>query len=198
VALLPTPFDSRGLDSEPLMSGPRVVALAAADPLAARKTVRLSDLAGRRLPDGTAAEKGGLEPLPAGYRSTLDLSQIFNLVEVGSIVWFLPEWVAVRFPRPNLAYQPVEGLEPVTLAVAWPAESRSTAVAAFVRTAKAVAAATVEDQWSAAAGVCALWRVFPTLDEPGFRASAAHRCSWRRSYPARPSYWSASWVSSRD
>jgi DNA-binding transcriptional LysR family regulator len=141
VALLPTPFDERGVDTEPLVSGPRVVALAATDPLAARTAVRLSDLAGRRLPDGTRAEQGGLERPPAGYRSTLDLSQIFNLVEVGSIVWFLPEWVARRFPRPNTAYRAVEGLEPVTLAVAWPAESRSPAVAAFVRTAKEIAEA---------------------------------------------------------
>jgi DNA-binding transcriptional LysR family regulator len=144
VAILPTPFDDRELDNEPLITGRRMVALAAADPLAARTTVRLPDLAGRRLPDGTQAEKGGHEP-PPGFRSTLDLSQIFNLVEVGSIVWLLPDWVARRFPRPGTAYRPVDGLEPVTLAVAWPAESRSPAVAAFVRTAKAIAHAAIGD-----------------------------------------------------
>ena len=145
VALLPTPFAGQGLDSEPLMTGPRLVALAANDPLAARTTLRLPDLAGRRLPDGTRAEQGGLEPPPPG-RSALDFSQIFNLIEVGSIVWFLPEWVARRFPRPGTAYRPVEGLEPVTLAVAWPAESRSPAVAAFVRIAKEIAQTTSDDE----------------------------------------------------
>ncbi|MET0493786.1 MAG: LysR family transcriptional regulator [Actinoplanes sp.] len=137
VAMLPTPFDDRGLDTEPLITGPRVVALAAADPLAARTTVRLSDLAGRSLPDGTPAEKGSMGPPPAVRRRTLDLAQIFNLVEVGTIVWFLPEWVAQRHPRPGIAYRPVEGLTPVTLTVAWPAPSRSPEVAAFVRTALA-------------------------------------------------------------
>lgn len=146
VALLPTPFDERGLDTEPLVTGPRLVALAANDPLAARTTVRLSDLAGRQLPDGTPAEAGGPQPPPADRRSRLDLSQIFNLVEVGNIVWFLPDWVARRFPRPNIAYRPVDGLEPTTLTVAWPAESRSPAVAAFVRTVREIAEATFDNE----------------------------------------------------
>jgi DNA-binding transcriptional LysR family regulator len=139
VALLPTPFDERGLDTEPLITGPCVVALAAADPLAARTSLRLSDLAGRELPGGAPAERGRMPAPPPGNRRTFDLSQIFNLVEVGGVVWFLPEFVARRFPRPGTAYRPVAGLDPVTLAVAWPAESRSPAVAAFVRAAKEVA-----------------------------------------------------------
>jgi DNA-binding transcriptional LysR family regulator len=138
VALLTTPFDDRGLDAEPLLTGPRMVALAASDPLAARTGVRRADLAGRTLPDGTPAADGGLV-MPPGYRSTMDIAQISNLVEVGSMVWILPEWVARRFPRPGTAYRVVTDLEPATLAVAWPATSRSAAVATFVRTAREVA-----------------------------------------------------------
>nr|WP_198029133.1 LysR family transcriptional regulator [Actinoplanes sp. N902-109] len=152
VALLPTPFDDRGLDSEPLLTAPRLVALAAADPLAARTSLRLSDLAGRRLPDGSAADRGPRSTSPPGYRSAFDLSQIFNLVELGNIVFFLPEWVADRFPRPGIAYRAVEDVDPVTLAVAWPAGSRSPAVAAFVRAARDVADAGVSSPhaaWSA-------------------------------------------------
>ncbi|GAA3456212.1 LysR family transcriptional regulator [Dactylosporangium matsuzakiense] len=139
VALLPTPFDGRGLDTEPLLTTASVVALAAGDPLAARTSLRLADLTGRKLPGGTAAERGRMQPHASGR--SFDLSQIFNLIEVGEVVWFLPAFVAERFPRPGLAYRPIEGVEPVTLAVAWPAESRSPAVAAFVRAAKAVAEA---------------------------------------------------------
>lgn len=146
VALLPTPFDDRGLAVEPLLTSPRVVALSATDPLAARTTLHLTDLTGRTLPDGTRAERGGEEPAPPGYR-TLDLSQIFSLVEVGHTVWFLPEWLAHRFPRPAVAYRPVEGLTPSTLSVAWPATSRSRAVASFVQTAREVARTALANGW---------------------------------------------------
>jgi DNA-binding transcriptional LysR family regulator len=64
VALVPTPFDRTGLDTEPLMTAARVVALSATDPLAARNTLQLDDLAGRKLPDGRDARHGGLDPLP--------------------------------------------------------------------------------------------------------------------------------------
>jgi DNA-binding transcriptional LysR family regulator len=142
VALLPTPFDAAGLDSEELITGPTLVALASSDPLALRTTVSLADLAGRQLPDGTPASRGFMEAPPEGSRA-LDLSQIMNLVEVGNAVWFLPSWVARRFARPDIAYRPVAELEPATLAVAWPASSRSPAVAAFVRVAREVAEAQV-------------------------------------------------------
>jgi hypothetical protein len=65
VALLPTLFDEHGLDVESLLTGPHVVALAATDPLAARATVRLTDLAGRQLTDGTRVEVGGRNSLAA-------------------------------------------------------------------------------------------------------------------------------------
>jgi DNA-binding transcriptional LysR family regulator len=138
VALLTTPFDRRGLDSEPLITGPRLVALAASDPLAARSHLRLADLAGRRLPYGTPAEEGFPKP-PYDHHEPLDHSQIFSLIEVGSVVWFVPVWLAERFARPGIAYRPVEGLEPATLTVAWPSRSRLAAVATFVRTVQQIA-----------------------------------------------------------
>jgi DNA-binding transcriptional LysR family regulator len=144
VALLPAPFDDRGLDVESLLTEPRIVALAADDPLAARTHLCLVDLAGRLLPDGTAAEQGGLQLAAADVRhSRLDLAQIFNLIEVGSIIWFLPVSVARRHRRPGIAYRTVSDLGPGSLAIAWPQHSHSPAVAAFVRAAVAVAATAV-------------------------------------------------------
>lgn len=139
VALLPAPFDDRGLDSEVLLTEPRVIALAAADPLAARPSLRLADLAGRVLPDGTPADRdaGQTTGLPP---RRLDLAQIFNLVEVGGVVWFAPQSLARRHPRPDIAYRAVDDLSPSTLMLAWPAGSRSAEVAAFVRVAGEVAA----------------------------------------------------------
>jgi DNA-binding transcriptional LysR family regulator len=133
VALAVSPFDDRDIDSEPLVTGRRVVALPAQDPLASRETVSLPDLSGRKLPNGSKADSGGVEPPESPHLR--DLAQLFNLVEIGALVWFLPEWVASRFPRPGIAYRPVEELPPAILSVAWPAESRSPAVAAFAETA---------------------------------------------------------------
>ncbi|MEV4391042.1 LysR substrate-binding domain-containing protein [Nonomuraea sp. NPDC049607] len=141
VALLVTPFDDRDLDTEPLLTEPRLVALSAADPLAARPRLSVADLAGRPLPDGTLAEWDGAEPPPGRRppRTGLDLAQICNLVELGSAIWFVPVSVARRHPRPGVAYREVADLSPSVLAVGWPQGSRSPAVAAFVRAAVAVA-----------------------------------------------------------
>jgi hypothetical protein len=73
-------------------------------------------------------------------RTGLDLAQIFNLIELGSIILFPPVSVARRHPRPDIVYRTVSDLPPVTLAVAWPQDSHSPAIAAFVRAATEVAA----------------------------------------------------------
>ncbi len=145
VGLLLCPFDDRGLDSEPLLTEPLLAALAAVDPLAARTRLCLADLAGRRLPGGSAASHGR----PAGPRAgqappASNLSEIFSLVETGSVVFFAPASVARRYPRPGIAYRPVGDLPDSTLVLAWPQDARSPAVAAFVRAACTVAAAALE------------------------------------------------------
>ncbi|WP_030440777.1 LysR family transcriptional regulator [Actinoplanes subtropicus] len=142
IAMLPLPFETQGLDVETMLTEPRVVALAANDPLAAYTSLRLADLRGRRLPDGTAAERGGLVPPPPGWKpSGMDIAQIFTLIALGSIVFYVPASLASRQPRPDIAYRPVAELAPSTLMLAWPQATRSPAVAAFVRVATAVAAA---------------------------------------------------------
>ncbi|MFJ8948098.1 LysR substrate-binding domain-containing protein [Streptomyces sp. NPDC102395] len=144
---LPRPFDDHGLDSEPLPCEPRVVALAAADPLAERPRLHLADLHGRVLPDGSPADQDGRAPRPTGRGAVadrprrLDMSQMFSLIEVGSIIWFPPVSVARRHPRPGIVYPTVADLRPLEFALAWPQRSRSPAVAAFIRTAAVVAAA---------------------------------------------------------
>ncbi|WP_433173606.1 LysR family transcriptional regulator [Actinoallomurus sp. CA-150999] len=166
VALLVSPFDDRGLDVEPLLTQPRLAVLAATDPLAARSSLRLADLAGRRLPDGTpVGEDGPARPydavdrtrpqtarpqaarpeLVAGTQQPVsDLTQIFRLIELGGVVCFLPTWVTRRYPLPGIVYRPVSDLQPATLAVAWPQDARSPAIAAFVRAAASVVATDAE------------------------------------------------------
>jgi DNA-binding transcriptional LysR family regulator len=139
VALLLCPFDDRGLDSEPLLTEPLVAALAATDPLAARTELCRADLAGRRLIGGPAASRS-LESGSDAVRPAANLAEIFSLVEIGAVVFLAPVSVARRYRRPEIAYRPVGDLPDATLAVAWPEDARSPAVAAFVRAACAVAA----------------------------------------------------------
>ena len=165
VAVLLSPFDDRGLDFEPLLTEPFMIAMAADVPLAARKSLRLADLTGWTLPDGSPAEKGpasrqrGAGATHAGRpgptrrevltavgveldvaQDASDLPQIFKLIELGRIVCFFPVSLTLRYPRPQIAYRPVEDVAAATLSVAWPQYSRSAAVAAFVRAAAKVAA----------------------------------------------------------
>lgn len=157
VALLPTPFEEAGLQTERLLTEARLVALAAGDPLAQLPVLSLSDFGERILPDGTAADRGvvataetsweslGLPapsegPHPATQQGQLDLAQIFSLVELGRVVMFVPESVARRHPRPHLTYRQVRDLQPATLTVAWLPITRSAAVNAFVRAARIVGA----------------------------------------------------------
>ncbi|MFF0521101.1 LysR family transcriptional regulator [Actinomadura nitritigenes] len=159
VAVLPELTDDRGLDVEPLLTEPRLVALAASDPLATRSSLSLSDFAGRVLPDGRPAELGGLPPGPDGggdggpgrpaargsfaesRRPVRDLTELFSLVELGGVIWFVPVSIARRHARPGIAYRAVGDLPPTEFSVVWPQDCRSPAVAAFVRAATAVAAA---------------------------------------------------------
>jgi DNA-binding transcriptional LysR family regulator len=164
VGLLLCPFDDHGLDTEPLLTEPVLVAVAAADPLAARTQLCLADLAGRRLPGGSPASDGrpagprrpgpapGRQPDLPGERKSRsgapwpasNLAEIFSLVETGSVVFFAPASVARRYQRSGIAYRPVSDLPDSTLALAWPQDARSPAVAAFVRAACTVAAAAHE------------------------------------------------------
>ena len=169
-ALVLSPFDGRGLDSEPLLTEPLLLAIAADDPLAVRTSLRLADLAGWRLPDGSPADQG---PVPGSHgvnrpgtrqdgqaseahsvgtaQDAPDLPQIFRLVELGSIVCYFPSSLTRRYPRPEVAYRPVEDLAPATLSLAWPQQSHSTALAAFVRTATEIGAARAEPDTAQAA-----------------------------------------------
>ncbi|MFE1863113.1 LysR family transcriptional regulator [Streptomyces anandii] len=132
-ALVHEPFDRTGLDSETLVTEPRMAALAADHPLAARESLVLADL-------GLRPEE--LDGYVDGMRGKgRDLAQLLTLVGLGDTVPVLPASVADRYPRPGVVYREVLDAPPVTLAIAWPQQSRSTATAALVRAAMTEAGA---------------------------------------------------------
>ncbi|WP_026402467.1 LysR family transcriptional regulator [Actinomadura rifamycini] len=138
-ALIGEPFDRTGLDTEPVSAEPRVAALPAAHPLAARDRTALADLA---LPGVEPSRPDGLRRFLDGIverHGVRDLPHLLKLVELGEVVTLLPASVAARYPRPGVAYRPVPDAPPAVLVIAWPRQSRSRAVAALVRAAASLA-----------------------------------------------------------
>ncbi|WP_127504759.1 LysR family transcriptional regulator [Actinoplanes solisilvae] len=120
VALVTEPFDHTGLDTEVIHREPRVAAVASKGPLAARATLTPGDLGDPVIPDGVT-----------------DLAQLLTLIEMGRVrAASLPSSIRARYPRPGITYVDMPDAPPATLAIAWPAMSRSRATAALVRAAE--------------------------------------------------------------
>ncbi|WP_069768862.1 LysR family transcriptional regulator [Streptomyces sp. LUP30] len=130
-ALMYEPYERAGLDTEDLVSEPRVAALAVSHPLAGRTGLRLADLGLRQ--DET------LRFIEEVRGRGQDLAQLLTLVGLGELVALLPASVADRYPRPGVVYRPVLDAAAAVMAIAWPQQSRSTATAALVRAAVSVA-----------------------------------------------------------
>ncbi|MGQ4330983.1 LysR family transcriptional regulator [Streptomyces hayashii] len=130
-ALMYEPYERAGLDTEDLVSEPRVAALAVSHPLAVRAGLRLADLGLR--------EHETLRFIEEVQGRGQDLAQLLTLVGLGELVALLPASVADRYPRPGVVYRPVLDAPAAVMAVAWPQQSRSTATAALVRAAVSAA-----------------------------------------------------------
>jgi DNA-binding transcriptional LysR family regulator len=155
VAIVRAPFDRRGLDTELLLTEPRVAVLPAQHRLASRPELRRADLAGEPMPRWA----GSSDPVAAAYWSGTDtptaargqpdrppgpeindISQLLDAVALGNAVAYVPVSAAGQYRSAGLAVVPVTDLSPSELLAAWPDTSRSRAVAAFVRAAAEAAA----------------------------------------------------------
>ena len=159
VAILRAPFDQRGLDTEVLLTEPRVAVLPAGHRLAGRPELRRANLAGEPMPRWAgpadpAAEAywtGADIPVPARNRhdhdsepprgpEINDISQLLDAVRLGNAVAYVPVSLADQHRSADLAFVPVSDLSSSEVVAAWPDTSRSRAVAGFVRAAVEVAA----------------------------------------------------------
>lgn len=138
VAILIEPFDSDGLDTEPLLSEPQLLALPTGHPLADHPQLRLADIDAehQQIDPGTYVYVPHGAPRPP----FADMMQMLRQIELGRMLALLPTSLAERNDRPQLTWRPVHDAPPAAFALAWPEESQSLAVATFVRVAMAVSA----------------------------------------------------------
>ncbi|MFW3169321.1 LysR family transcriptional regulator [Geodermatophilus sp. CPCC 206100] len=106
----------------------RYAALAADDPLARRRSVRLADFAGRTVAvDGltgtTTSELWSPPTAPAATRAVRGVDEWLTLIAAGQAVGLTAEGTAVQHPRPGVVYRRVRDAPPVPVWLAWWADS---------------------------------------------------------------------------
>jgi DNA-binding transcriptional LysR family regulator len=146
---LPTGADD-SIETRPLRSERRFVALPAGHRLARRKALQMVDLLDEpfvALPVDAGPlrdfwlgvdSRGGRPPVIGAEASSPD--ETFEAVATGHGVVLIAEGNTTVYARPGLTYRPVLDLEPCRLAIAWRRGDRRDAVHDFARAATEVAA----------------------------------------------------------
>lgn len=134
VALMHKPFNSlAGFDSEELMTEGQIAILPAGHPLAAHKTLSLADVSD--IPDLPLARWSRHGTYPPGPGPEIhDQTQLAQLIALGRTVAVFPDSARAWLWAEHTAV-PLTDAPPVVTHIAWPAHSRSLALAGLIRTA---------------------------------------------------------------
>ncbi|MFF4400951.1 LysR family transcriptional regulator [Streptomyces sp. NPDC001480] len=123
LAVVRRPLEDRRFDSAIVGLERRLCALAADDPLARRRSVRLADLAGRRLlvdrRTGTATPELWPPDSRPATEETHDVDDWLITIAAGRGIGVTAESTAHQYPRPGVVYRPVRDAEPVAVRLAW-------------------------------------------------------------------------------
>ncbi|MFI6513747.1 LysR family transcriptional regulator [Streptosporangium sp. NPDC050855] len=138
VGLLHGRPDLTGLDSEDLLVERQVAVMPVRHRLAGRAAVTLTDLDGEVTPRWAGLPQGGDGP------EVRDAGQLMQLIAMGRTVAVLPE-SARAYAGGDVVCVPVLDAPPTTMLLAWPEQSRSPALAAFVRAATGAVALRTPD-----------------------------------------------------
>ncbi|MCX5328288.1 MULTISPECIES: LysR family transcriptional regulator [unclassified Streptomyces] len=134
VALMHAPYNSlAGFDSEELLSEGQIAVLPAGHPLAGRRTLSLADVSD--LPDLPLARwaRHGTYP-PGPGPEVRDQTQLAQLIALGRTMAVFPDSSRAWLWAEHAAV-PLTDAPPVVTHIAWPAHSRSVALAGLIRTA---------------------------------------------------------------
>ena len=123
LALLRVAPDAARYDSAVVGLERRYLAVAADDPWARRRSVRLAEVAGRVLLVDERTGSTTLGLWPAGSRPaterTDDIDDWLAVVATGRCVGITAEATVQQYPRPGVVYRPVADAEPVVVRFAW-------------------------------------------------------------------------------
>ncbi|MFE7778218.1 LysR family transcriptional regulator [Streptomyces sp. NPDC057445] len=123
LAVVRRDLDDRRFDSAIVGLERRFCAMAADDPLARRRAVRLADISGRTLlvDRRTGTTTAGLWPADAGpaTEDTRDVDDWLIVIATGRCVGVTAESTANQYPRPGIVYRPVRDAEPIAVRLAW-------------------------------------------------------------------------------
>ncbi|MEU5323887.1 LysR family transcriptional regulator [Streptomyces sp. NPDC021056] len=134
VALMHAPYNSlAGFDSEELLREGQIAVLPAGHPLAGRGTLSLADVS--NLPDLPLARwpRHGTYP-PGPGPEVRDQTQLAQLIALGRTMAVFPDSSRAWLWAEHAAV-PLTDAPPVVTHIAWPAHSRSVALAGLIRTA---------------------------------------------------------------
>ncbi|MFF0048881.1 LysR family transcriptional regulator [Streptomyces sp. NPDC005498] len=116
-------LDDRRFDSAIVGLERRLCAVAADDPLARRRSVRLSDISGRTLLIDRRTGTTTTELWPPDSRpsteDTHDVDDWLTVISTGRCVGMTAESTANQYPRPGIVYRPVRDAEPIAVRLAW-------------------------------------------------------------------------------
>jgi DNA-binding transcriptional LysR family regulator len=137
------PIDHHGLGTAALLEEPRDVLLPSGDPLASRASVRLADLATRRLlqdpstvPQWYAIASADMRRAASG-KSASTVEEKLELVAAGEGFAILPRSTTAFYRRPDVRVVPIEDIGPGQVTLIWAAAMANPARDDFVAAALA-------------------------------------------------------------
>ncbi|MFD5711203.1 LysR family transcriptional regulator [Streptomyces pharetrae] len=123
LAVVRRPLDERRFDSAIAGLERRLCALAADDPLARRRSVRLADLGDRVLlvdrRTGTATPDLWPPDVRPATEESHDIDDWLTVIATGRCIGVTAESTAHQYRRPGVVYRPVRDAEPVAVRLAW-------------------------------------------------------------------------------
>jgi len=123
LAVLRVSPDDRRFDSALVGLESRVCAVAADDPWARRRSVRLAEVADRTLVVDGRTGSTSLELWPEGARPAVrpchDIDDWLAAIASGGCVGVTPISTVEQYPRPGVVFRPIPDAEPVAVRLAW-------------------------------------------------------------------------------